>query len=357
MNVEIVELTPRGSGAVSVLRVRGPDARTWVKDLCGGVEIAADAPRRVRLRIGAEELDEALVCVLPSGDIELHVHGSPALVRRLAVDGPPIAPHRSVEALARELLARAAGESAARILLDQVEGALARELRALDGLEPAERGRALAALLARWSVARRALEPAEVVLAGRANAGKSTLFNVLLGESRALVSAEPGTTRDRVRARARFGAWPVWISDTAGEREPTSDVEREGRERARRARASADLVLWLEPLGGDALEAAPERAVVVRTFADRSTSSSRPRDAISALRDPDGARARVADLFRSAFALPEDPWTPGAGVPLSSGQARAIAGLRGLEGSELRRAVAALLEGSAPDVARPTGIP
>jgi tRNA modification GTPase len=350
VSLEIVELTPRGSGAVSVLRVGGADAARWVRDLCGGADIAADAPRCVRLRLGEEALDEALACVLPSGAIELHVHGSPTLVRRLVECGvAPDAARRSVEVEAAEKLAHAACEAAARILLDQAEGALARELRALSGAASPEDDRRIDLLLARWTVARRALEPAEVVIAGEVNAGKSTLFNALLGEGRALVSAEPGTTRDRLRARAQLGAWPAWISDTAGEREPTSDVEREGRERARRARASADLVLWLEPSAREAPE--PDaRTVVVHTFADRQPIASRARGTISALRDPVGARAQIAERFRAAFALPPDPWEPGAGVPVTSEQARAVAALRGLAGSALRRAVEALLEGS--DVAR-----
>jgi hypothetical protein len=65
--------------------------------------------------------------------------------------------------------------------------------------------------------------------------------------------------------------------------------------------------------------------------------------ALSALRDPEGARRRIGELFRSFFALPAEPWTAGDGVPLSALQAGAISALRGTTGTELQRAVEDLL--------------
>src|SRR6185436_10524007 len=111
-----------------------------------------------------------------------------------------------------------------------------------------------------------------------------------------------------LRERGLLGAWPVWLVDTAGDRDLAADeVEREGQARAGRARAAADLVLWLEP--SSSAEARPPpgpRTVVLRTFADRGARPSLAGEAISALRDPEAARDRVAHLYRRAFALPED---------------------------------------------------
>jgi len=350
----VEELTPKGSGAVSVLRVRGPDAGASIRGLCGGPPATPGALRRVDLQIDGEILDEALVCALPGGDYELHVHGSRAvvgrLIARLAPD--PVAPAeaRSIEAAAAEALAHAPCEAAARILLDQAEGALTRELRALSSATPEGREQGIDHLLSRWSVARRAFEAVEIVIVGPVNAGKSTLFNALVGEARAIVDPEPGTTRDRLRARAQLGAWPVWISDTAGERDLSpsateASVEREGQERARRAAARADLVLRLERLDPSRASVGlpgretSEREVRVHTFADLVESGSRGANALSALRDPEGARRRIGELFRSFFSLPAEPWTPGAGVPLDSEQARAISALRGKPEIEVQRAV------------------
>ena len=63
---------------------------------------------------------------------------------------------------------------------------------------------------------RRLLSPAEVVLAGPPNAGKSTLANALVGRAVSIVHETPGTTRDWVRELAVLGGLPVWITDTAG---------------------------------------------------------------------------------------------------------------------------------------------
>src|SRR5262249_50482415 len=141
-------------------------------------------------------------------------------------------------------LERAETDSAARILLDQCDGALRTALSELASASASERAPAIDALLDRGRIARFALEPTDVVIAGPVNAGKSTLFNVLLGEERTIAAAEEGTTRDAVTERAAFGAYPVRLTDTAGERELSSAsnesrVERAGQERARRARDGA----------------------------------------------------------------------------------------------------------------------
>ncbi|GAB4248093.1 MAG: tRNA uridine-5-carboxymethylaminomethyl(34) synthesis GTPase MnmE [Candidatus Methylacidiphilales bacterium] len=87
---------------------------------------------------------------------------------------------------------------------------------------------------------------AVVVLAGAPNAGKSSLLNALLQESRAIVSPEPGTTRDTIDAVVVWEGIPVRLVDTAGLRESADLVEREGVERSRAAVAGADVVIWVE---------------------------------------------------------------------------------------------------------------
>ena len=83
----------------------------------------------------------------------------------------------------------------------------------------------------------------DVVIAGAPNVGKSSLLNRLAAEDRAIVTATPGTTRDAVHAEIEVHGIPVRLTDTAGLRQTSDDVESIGIDRARAAIAGADLVL------------------------------------------------------------------------------------------------------------------
>ncbi len=84
-----------------------------------------------------------------------------------------------------------------------------------------------------------------VVLGGRPNAGKSTLLNALVGQDRAIVSPTPGTTRDAVTAEAELGGLRVRFTDTAGLRETADAIEAEGTRRAHAAIDAADVLLYV----------------------------------------------------------------------------------------------------------------
>lgn len=98
-------------------------------------------------------------------------------------------------------------------------------------------------LLGSASTGERIRNGALVVLAGRPNAGKSSLFNALIGTDRALVTEVPGTTRDAIEAAITCVGWPVRLVDTAGLRESGDRIESMGVEVSRRWLAAADLVL------------------------------------------------------------------------------------------------------------------
>src|SRR6202008_1418178 len=89
-------------------------------------------------------------------------------------------------------------------------------------------------------------EGALLVIAGRPNAGKSSLFNALLGTERAIVTEVPGTTRDAIEAHAVLEGFPFRLVDTAGLRASDDRIERLGIEVSRKYLASADLVLFCE---------------------------------------------------------------------------------------------------------------
>ena len=84
-----------------------------------------------------------------------------------------------------------------------------------------------------------------VVLAGKPNAGKSSLLNCLTGEDTSIVTAIAGTTRDVVRSRIQIRGLPMQLIDTAGLRESDDPIEQEGVKRAAREVLQADRILWI----------------------------------------------------------------------------------------------------------------
>lgn len=138
--------------------------------------------------------------------------------------------------------------------------------------------RGIADLLGTAPEGERLREGALLVIAGPPNAGKSSLFNALLGSERAIVTEIPGTTRDAIEAHTVIEGFPFRLVDTAGLRESEDRVEKIGIEVSRRYLGAADLVLFCEEAGErgmgnsgvrDAFLAECRAAVVVaRTKAD-----------------------------------------------------------------------------------------
>ena len=106
----------------------------------------------------------------------------------------------------------------------------------------------LAALMARAQQGALLREGIKVVIAGQPNAGKSSLLNALAGAELAIVTAIPGTTRDKVQQTIQIEGVPVHVIDTAGLRESEDEVEKIGIEHAWQAIAQADAVLFLHDL-------------------------------------------------------------------------------------------------------------
>ncbi|MCK5843338.1 MAG: tRNA uridine-5-carboxymethylaminomethyl(34) synthesis GTPase MnmE [Victivallales bacterium] len=130
---------------------------------------------------------------------------------------------------------------------------------------------ALEKLLSTWDEGRLLREGARVVIMGRPNAGKSTLFNALLGVDRAIVTELAGTTRDVLEEGLVLDGIPLRILDTAGLREAECEIEREGIRRAREHAGAADIAVYLidssQPVSDEDAEhlakLKPEQTVVV----------------------------------------------------------------------------------------------
>lgn len=110
-----------------------------------------------------------------------------------------------------------------------------------------------------------------VVIAGRPNAGKSSLLNLLAAKEVAIVTDIPGTTRDVLREWVQIDGMPLHILDTAGLRESEDIVEQHGIARARREVAQADCVLWVidpqQPFEPNDIST-PEKTLIIRNKID-----------------------------------------------------------------------------------------
>jgi tRNA modification GTPase len=228
---------------------------------------------------------------------------------------------------------------------------------------------------------RRLRDGATVALVGRPNVGKSSLFNALLEDERALVAETPGTTRDWLEAWIDVGGMPVRLVDTAGVRDVFEAVEAEGVRRALDVEARADLrVVVLDAAAGlvDADHAVLERArrgahLVVWNKSDlpgagaRATGAGERGPLVSALRGEgiDGLRGAIADTLvggtgrepadgvvpgerhedalrraRASLALAEQSWREGRTEELIAGDVRdAVAALGEITGKTVDEAV------------------
>lgn len=103
----------------------------------------------------------------------------------------------------------------------------------------------LRVLSSSWQAEKLYQDGAEIVLCGKTNAGKSSLFNLFLKEDRAIVSDIHGTTRDFIESYASFNGIPVRLFDTAGLRETEDEIEKVGVERTRELIQQSDAVLYV----------------------------------------------------------------------------------------------------------------
>ena len=290
--------TPTGRGGIGIVRISGPDAsRIATALLTLPRELIPRYATLTKIRLSAHAAgDEVVATRFPAPHsytgqdvVEINAHGSPVVLQgivessiaagaRLAEPGEFTlraflnGKRDLVQAEAVADLVDAVTPLQARTAFDQLEGTLTARIAQLDAvlydviarLEASidfpdegyhfiapdaitsEIDRVVTSLDILLSDARRGRiirEGAQVVIAGRPNVGKSSLFNALLGAERAIVTAIPGTTRDLVSERVEIDGLAVTLVDTAGVRDTLDLVEREGVARGDRARAVADLVL------------------------------------------------------------------------------------------------------------------
>jgi tRNA modification GTPase len=406
----VAPATPAGRSAIALVRLSGADAGRILRALAPGLPAGPLRPRRPYLAAlrdgGGEPIDTALLTffaapasVTGEDVAELSVHGSPAVVERVleAAVAAGARPARAGEFTERAFrsgkidLVRAEAvrdlidsktAAAARFSARRLEGGLSRRLQSvrddllfaaaalsaavdfsedvgtevdpqtLSHLESA--GRELARLAATYRTGRLLSGGCRVAILGRPNAGKSTLFNALVGSARAIVTEIPGTTRDALEALVDVRGIPVTLVDTAGLRDTDEPVERIGVARAREEAAKADAIVYvvdgaegLTAEDGRALEDLPDKPrVLVANKSDRGRAEGLPADAkpLCGL-EPDAGR-RLSELLGAVIA--EGILTEETSEVLGSLRQRDLVE-RARDGAE--QTLAALSRGDSPEYA------
>ena len=292
--------TPQGRAGVAVVRISGPAAFMSLNSLCNGIRIK---PRKTALcDLYTEEglhLDRALVIPFKgphsfTGEdvVELHLHGSIAVIQKTLVSLSKIANFRQAlpgeftrRAFSNEKLDLAEIEGLADLIEAETEAQRVQALKVLSGKlgEKAQEWRSMIvkamALIevtidfadeevptdvskevvsildniinslvvesTGINVAERIRSGFEVAIVGKPNVGKSTLLNALAGREAAITSEQAGTTRDIIEVRMDLDGLPVTILDTAGLRDTNNLIETEGIHRAIERANTSDLVIVL----------------------------------------------------------------------------------------------------------------
>lgn len=363
--------TPAGTAAIALLRISGPDTPRIMAELFGGApppRVARHADYRAR---GGELLDDVVATFFAGprsytgeDSAEISCHGNPYIAQRILEDlyargcraAEPgeftqraflngrldlsqaeavmdLIHARSERALAaaNQQLRGALGQRMSA-LVDRLLGLLARVEAYIDFPEedlPADDRAGMTAeidgllrdterLIATSHYGEMLRGGIKTVIVGRPNAGKSSLLNLLVGRDRALVSPEPGTTRDFIEEVIVIGAHALRVIDTAGLNSNPGEIERLGIEKTREKIAEADLLLWVRDGTVPGLKLPSELAeagnvnkmLVINNKSDLSTSPLPPMPgyesiSISALtgaglEELRAAIVRLADRFQSA---------------------------------------------------------
>lgn len=306
----IAALCTAPGGAISIIRISGADSLEIANKIWKGNRPLSKKPARV-MRLGKCAVasdshvgDVVLAVCMPGPNsytgedvVELHCHGGALVSKRLlesvlVAGAKHAAPGEftlrafmnskldltQAEAVADIISAR--GEMALNLAEKQMSGALGNQMRDIraelaDLLSESESRMDFPEEELDWKSVDSLLESAKscsariadllrtvgegtilregvrVVIAGRPNAGKSSLLNLILGSDRAIVTDIPGTTRDTIEELASIRGIPVKLVDTAGIREAENAIEGIGVERSFESLRTAQIVLWVLDASGD----------------------------------------------------------------------------------------------------------
>jgi tRNA modification GTPase len=311
MNDTIVALaTAQGISAIAVIRLSGKDSISIVQKVFSGKKLEAQPSHTIHfgtLRDGDKVIDEVLISLFrepnsftKENSVEISSHGSPVIVKEiikvLLKHGARLAEPGEftkraflngrfdlAQAEAVADLINAETDNARQAALNQMRGGFSREIDRLreelihfaslieleldfgeEDVEFAKRDDLKGLILKIQSYLHLLIDSFDqgnvikngipTVIAGKPNAGKSTLLNTLLNEERAIVSDIPGTTRDTIEDEMVLGGINFRFIDTAGLRETQDVIEAIGVERTREQMKKASLIIYLFDLANATLQ-------------------------------------------------------------------------------------------------------
>nr|MBI1228544.1 tRNA uridine-5-carboxymethylaminomethyl(34) synthesis GTPase MnmE [Cytophagales bacterium] len=297
--------TPQGVGAIAVIRLSGPDAIRLANKVFFGANLEKQATHTIHfgtIRDGEQIVDEVLASVFKAPTsftkenvVEISTHGSSYIVNRvikllIRMGARPARPGEftlraflngqfdlaQAEAVAD--LIHSDSETSHQAAMNQMRGGFSQEIKSLreqlihfasmieleldfteEDVEFVSRAelrvlvekllRVIDQLISSFDLGNVIKNGVPTVIAGKPNAGKSTLLNALLNEEKAIVSEIAGTTRDFIEDEINIGGMMFRFIDTAGLRETTDTIEAIGVSRTQEKMKTASLILYLFDLG------------------------------------------------------------------------------------------------------------
>lgn len=320
----VARATAAGAGAIAIIRLCGDDALTIASGLCGRklADLASHTVHFARFKDSKGIIDEGVFILFkaPSGytgqdTVEFNVHGSEYIVERMiralcALGARPADPGEfTLRAFLNGKLDLAQAEGVADMIasdseashsaaIKQLKGGVSAEIFQLRGelvhfaslleleldfseedVEFADRSQLLGLLSSTQTLLQKLINTfkygnaiksgVQVVLAGRPNAGKSTLFNLLLGDDRAIVSDIAGTTRDSIEDFLVVNGLKLRLTDTAGLHEATDTIEKLGIERTYKHMSVGAVTLFIFDISDAGNEAVSDDLLHIKAFADQ----------------------------------------------------------------------------------------
>ncbi|MGB0717503.1 MAG: GTPase, partial [Phycisphaerae bacterium] len=264
---QVAVMTPPGTGAVGLIRVSGPESFTIIEQLLHQPLPPAGRLAYGKLTVNENDLDDVIVAtgIQQHGPfVDLTTHGGKRVMERvlevIVQAGAVLHAHPqysetvthdcfSIEGAILAALERARTKRSAQLIASQ-----RRRIPKALGMPPyasrsdSELRTSLYEMADRFDSCRPLIEGIVVLIAGRPNAGKSTLLNRLCGRDAALVSDLEGTTRDWVEVQSDWDGLPISLIDTAGDRDTADQLEAQAIETIGRQVNRADVILWIHDI-------------------------------------------------------------------------------------------------------------